>query len=314
VTAGAQRLLRPAAAGVALLLVAVTGLGCGEAPRLPVLTVADDGGIRARVSACLGFSFSTAVAFAGPAATGGMSDGVLRCVEDSADCPAVLACLDLNGPPCGSDAAGRCEGAVAVHCRLLPNAISAELREDCGARRDGNTRCQVVDDAGKGIFATCNAGPCQGDRCDDGVLVTCLAGVEIRTRCADQGRVCVTEASPSGAGGSFCALAEPCARDHCEGDTVVLCRAGQVDLRQSCPALIAGGRCRDQLGAVDCAAPAWDPQCPMDQPYLSRCDGDRGLVCHAGARLDVDCPTFLDGRCQMDPTGHEGRCLVAGWP
>jgi hypothetical protein len=167
----------------------------------------------------------------------------------------------------------------------------------------------VVDDDGKGTFAACNAGPCRAASCDGDVAISCIGGVALRADCAARGQSCVADA-----GGSYCALAGACERDRCDGDTVVSCRAGRTLARVDCAATIPGGRCRDQRGAVDCVAAAWDPACPLDQRYVSWCDGAAGVACHTGVRLQVDCPAFRNGRCVADAGTAHPRCRIAGWP
>lgn len=293
---------RSAIALLWVLAVGITSACAGPGP-VPALIVEDEGGVRARVSACLGYSLSAAVAFSGPEVTAGMTEQVVACVAGSGDCAGVRLCLGLAGPSCSGD--GRCEDGVAVHCPTLPNGWRSEIREDCAADPVGNTGCAVIDDNGKGVFAVCQAGSCRGNRCEGNTLISCRGSVEVRNDCASRGRVCVVDA-----GQAFCALPEACARDHCQGTTALLCRGGHAELRQDCAALVPGGRCRDRSGAVDCVAATWDPTCPTDEPYLSRCAGAAGEVCHAGARLEVDCAAFQGGRCEMDAAVSEARCQL----
>jgi hypothetical protein len=292
--------------GVAALLALVAAAGCdaeGGPPPTPRLTADDLGAVRARLSACLGSTMSQAVAFGGPAALSVGSDATIDCVASSSDCAGVTACLGLDGPPC--DGEGRCEGNVAVACVKLPNGSRVEVPDDCGARTDGNNRCDVVDDDGAGIFALCNAGPCAGDRCAGDERVYCLGGVEIREPCAAGGLVCATDWE-----GPFCALPEPCAADHCDGDAAVICRGGHVGWREECAALMPGGRCRADGALIGCVADPPDPACAGGEPYRSTCDGVAGVACYAGARLSVDCPAFLGSTCEMDPTLSEARCRL----
>jgi len=289
-----------AAAAVALLV--VSGCGPNAPSATPWLTVQDVGAVRARLSACLGYTMSQAVAFGSPIDAYGHDDASIACIARSPDCPAVLACAGVGGPAC--DGAGRCDGDVAVSCVRLPNGRGVEMRDDCAARTDGNSQCAVVDDGGKGIFAACHAGPCTNDRCEGDVLVSCFGPVEIRSSCLSLGQICSSDGT-----GPLCTFAAACAIDHCDGTTAVLCGAGHEAIRQDCAALMPDGHCRAQGAVVDCFAAPPDPACGTGEPYSSRCDGASGLVCYAGARLQVDCAAF-GATCEADPALGEARCRL----
>lgn len=262
------------------------------------------------MSACLGFSLPAAFGFFAPVDEGGPSLAETTCLANAADCPSVLACVGRDGRACPGDA--NCDGDVAVHCPALPNGLRSETREPCSADAAGNTGCAVADDQGKGIFAVCNAGPCQGERCEDDVRVSCFDGVEIRTDCAHQGRICLFDAAVASAA---CVLPEACGADHCEGTLAVSCSANRrVAARVDCSRAVPGGICQDSHGAVQCAAAVWDPACPADQPFTGWCDDTLGVICFAGARVTVDCAAFPGATCQQADGSAAARCRVPSWP
>jgi hypothetical protein len=289
---------------VGAAVVAGHALSCSAPPadRAPApVTIADTGALRARVSACLGFSAEMTVSFFGPPLVEGAGPDAKACIDDTLDCDGVLSCVGLSRGECTT----QCTGSRALFCDVLDNHVATTASEDCAGNLDGNLLCSVVDITGE--RAQCVAGPCLGERCEGTVRIACRGGFEVREDCARAGKQCV-----DGAGtGVFCGSSSRCERDHCSGNTAVRCRDGRAHVEQECAELVAGGRCH---GQGECRSEVWHPDCPSDVPFLSFCKGDAARACYAGALYEVACDEFLGGRCVPRERGDGVRCRVPDWP
>jgi hypothetical protein len=269
--------------------------------------LADRMGLRARVSACLGFDLPSSVAFLGDELMGGVTENVKACVGSTTSCEEVLACAGVAGPGCSTDA--RCDGSRAIQCRRLPNGISAETVDDCAADASGNGSCAVVTVPDQPPYTVCSSGDCGASRCDGDMSIRCLQGAAVRTDCKSTNRICAADWF-----GATCVHPEACEQDHCDGDQAVFCRAGHVDVRQDCASAIPQGRCREDDGAVDCVARPMHPRCSIDDPFANWCEQTTGYTCFSGALIEVDCKSFLDGWCEASSDGVGVRCRVSQWP
>jgi hypothetical protein len=249
--------------------------------------VSEHSGTRTRLSACLG-------------------PGRVACVAASKECSELLSCFGWQRDSCTGT--GTCDGSLAAECFELANHVYVRSTADCANDAAGNHLCSSVDD-GKSITTTCHAGACRGDRCEGGVRIVCLAGVEIRQDCAAKGQTCVT-----GTSGVFCAEPALCGSDACEDNEAVFCRDGHVEARQDCSELVAGGHCAIVSGAAECRRSPEHPVCRQSGPFSSFCDGSRAFACYLGALYEMDCAAFRGGECVTGDGGTGARCKLKDWP
>lgn len=83
--------------------------------------------------------------------------------------------------------------------------------------------------------------------------------------------------------------------------TRVWCRS---DCRYSAPA----GTCELSFGAPTCVAGQLSPECPLDTPYRSWCEGNLGVACVLGGRVVTDCSAYKGAHCTEDELLGTARC------
>jgi hypothetical protein len=290
------------AAGVRILF-GIIALGCGAdgsdaSSPAAALPLRDPAAIRAKVSACTGQPVDAAFTFFWPRHLGGVSedDSVQACVAAAGDCSEVLACAGYAGAGCTSTQ--RCDGNVMKSCRRFGKyGITAERHLDCADDRSGNSICSVdVDPKNSldGSVASCHGPNCTETRCDADVWVTCVAGHERRYDCGIEGKRCIETN-----GQTACGFPEACAEDHCSNDLLVRCSDGHVALRESCSRLIPGSTCTGEGPSAWCHAPVAGAGCAGVTDDSSWCEGELGVFCMAGVRVEADCGALPNGTCRL---------------
>jgi len=283
---------RPRRPAVRAWLVAFAVIcGC-DAAGPPAPALADDGALRAKVSACLGIDTPDAFTFFWPQYLGGAA-GARACVAAARDCADVVACAGYLRAGCTAED-DRCDAGKAIACVALTSGLTVEAAITCDGDQLGNTLCSIEDDAKYGRGAFCHGGGCAREHCEaDGVLVRCRGGLEVRTDCGAEGKTCA-EAD----GQAYCAYDEPCTADRCAGDTIEICGGGRVTVRERCGELVPGSTCTNRNGLVECLAETPSPGCADETDFQSWCDAGVAVTCLAGVRAEADCGALPDGRCE----------------
>ncbi len=263
---------------------------------------ADEGAVRAKLSACQGYGLDGTVSetLAAPDSFLGM---VRSCVAATDDCNEVIRCTGVEPKACVPP--GTCEGSAFRACDKFSNGVTYEWVVDCTAMTGG--LCSLDSKSGRltcsSTDVACNAG--QGGRCDGNTAVSCESGFELRQNCSSVGLTCLPLQNTDQA---ICATEARCAASHCDGDFAVSCLGGAERERLDCGTRVPQGTCEVVDGAPTCVASEPSPDCPVGVRYISWCEGDVGVACVQGARVATDCTAFRNAHCVEDAAQGTGRC------
>jgi hypothetical protein len=278
-----------------------------------------------RMSVCTGSPAGAALgrvlqglAVGGPALRVALHDQV-DCVRGAADCPAVLACLDL-GERCDAESTlSACEGdTTRTSCSSQPNGEAYVERISCPAVGGPVSVCRLAPNEDEDIHPSCVGAPCDVEgvsRCEGDFVVECIGGYERRRACVLAGQTCLEIEE----GLHACGESAGCSGDACVDGVALRCdrESGvpRVDGRLDCRVYSARHDCVMMDEGPGCRPNAPDPACAGDETRES-CDGAVIRACLEGLEVALDCATF-GARCAVaeEPHGRSQlRCLAPDWP
>lgn len=294
--------LRCVVGALAGALSLATSGGCGQSRG--DIGDEDPGNVRAKVSACRGYSVESTIAYM-LAAEGSVLAEARSCIAAATTCDEVVRC-DGEEHVASCDVEHACVADSAIHCEPLPDGSGARFARDCSADASGNTQCF---DAADAQYAWCGVALCDAalpDTCDGHVAVSCVEGRQLRQDCALQGKTC----RPLNADQDVaCVTDEACTAEHCEGDKVVSCLGGFVYEKVDCGTRTRDGSCSVAAGRPQCRARHPSPECASVADYHSSCDGDLAVSCLLGAKVTTSCTAVPGAHC-VELDSDAARCQL----
>lgn len=280
-------------------------VGCSDSHSPPKIRAdADEGDVRAKLSACTGMALDYTVAYS-IAQSASILGQSRSCIAETNSCDEVIRCTGVE--PISCEPPGRCEGSVARRCAAYPNGVTYEWLEDCGADPAGNNQCFLHPDDPSAL-PSCGGNECESApplSCVDNGIVYCMEGRERRVDCSERGGTCMTDTTNSW---TFCASGIACEASFCDDSVAVDCGAGFERDRIDCRDRVPNGTCELIEDTPTCVASERSPDCSEERDYRSWCEGTLGVACVLGARITTDCSAFENARCVNDEAQAAASC------